>query len=69
MFELVQVGQRSFYIENPTKIGLYKLSESEVCLIDSGNDKSAARKVRQLLDERGKADAYVEDNLLLWRSR
>lgn len=53
MFELVQVGQRSFYIENPAKIGLYKLSESEVCLIDSGNDKSAARKVQRLLYEKG----------------
>lgn len=50
MFELVQVSQQSYYIQSPAKIGLVKLNEKEVCLIDSGNDKDAGRKVRQILD-------------------
>jgi glyoxylase-like metal-dependent hydrolase (beta-lactamase superfamily II) len=50
MFELVQIAEKSYYIESPAKIGLIKLSDSEVCLIDSGNDKDAGRKVRQILD-------------------
>lgn len=50
MFELVQIAENSYYIESPAKIGLIKLSDSEVCLIDSGNDKDAGRKVRQILD-------------------
>lgn len=53
MFELVQVSERSFYIQSPAKIGLVRLNETEVCLIDSGNDKDAGRKVRQLLDAKG----------------
>lgn len=53
MFELVQVGKRSFYIENPAKIGLYKLTDTDVCLIDSGNDKSAARKALRIIEEQG----------------
>ena len=41
------------YIESPAKIGLVRINESEVCLIDSGSDKDAGRKVRQILDSNG----------------
>lgn len=51
MFELIQVSEQSYYIESPAKIGLVKLNDKEVCLIDSGNDKDAGRKVRQILDK------------------
>jgi len=51
MYELIQVSQNNYYIQSPAKIGLIKLSESEVCLIDSGSDKDAGRKVRQILDK------------------
>lgn len=50
MYELIQVAKRSYYIESPAKIGLFKLNDTEVCLIDSGNDKDAGRKIRQILD-------------------
>ena len=50
MYELIQIGERSYYIQSPAKIGLVKLNEQDVCLIDSGNDKDAGRKVRQLLE-------------------
>ncbi|MBQ6427623.1 MAG: MBL fold metallo-hydrolase [Oscillospiraceae bacterium] len=53
MFELVQITDNCFYIQSPAKIGLVKLGGAEVCLIDSGNDKDAGRKVRQLLDTNG----------------
>lgn len=50
MYELVQIAENSYYIQSPAKIGLVKLSDTAVCLIDSGNDKDAGRKVRQILD-------------------
>ena len=50
MYELQQVGENSFYIQSPAKIGLFRLNETDVCLIDSGSDKDAGRKVRQILD-------------------
>lgn len=53
MYELMQVSRNSYYIQSPAKIGLYKLNDTDVCLIDSGNDKDAGRKVRQLLDANG----------------
>ena len=53
MFELVQLTDRCYYIESPAKIGLFRLNDTEVCLIDSGNDKDAGRKIRQHLDRNG----------------
>lgn len=50
MYELVQVAENSYYISSPAKMGLFKLNSTDVCLIDSGNDKDAGRKVRQILD-------------------
>ena len=53
MYELIQVSDSSYYIQCPAKIGLIRLTDTEVCLIDSGNDKDAGRKVRQILDANG----------------
>jgi Zn-dependent hydrolases, including glyoxylases len=53
MFELVQVGEKSYYINCPAKIGIYKAAGEDVYLIDSGNDKDAGRKVRGILDKNG----------------
>lgn len=53
MYELTQVTDRSYYIQCPAKIGLVRLEGDQVCLIDSGSDKDAGRKVRQILDANG----------------
>ena len=53
MYELIQITPQCYYIQSPAKIGLVVLGGGAVCLIDSGNDKDAGRKVRQLLDARG----------------
>ena len=53
MYELVQVSERCYYIQSPAKVGLVKLGGTEVCLIDSGSDKDAGRRVRQVLDANG----------------
>lgn len=53
MFELVQVNEKTYYIESPAKIGVYVADGTDVYLIDSGNDKDAGRKIRKLLDEKG----------------
>ena len=53
MYELNHITGNSYYIQSPSKMGLVKLSDTDVCLIDRGNDKDAGRKVRQLLDANG----------------
>lgn len=53
MYELIQVSEKCYYIQSPAKIGLVKLNDTEVCLIDSGNDKDAGRKVRKILEANG----------------
>lgn len=53
MYELIQISEQSYYVQSPAKIGLVKLNDKEVCLIDSGNDKDAGRKIRKILDEKG----------------
>ena len=53
MYELIEAKGNSYYIESPAKIGLVKIMDDEVCLIDSGSDKDAGRKVRQILDANG----------------
>ncbi|MFI3211889.1 MAG: MBL fold metallo-hydrolase [Eubacteriales bacterium] len=49
MYELIQVGKRTYYINCPAKIGIYKINDTEVCLIDSGNDKEAGKKILKIL--------------------
>ena len=51
MYELIQLSDKCYYINCPAKIGVYLAEENNVYLIDSGNDKDAGRKVRQILDK------------------
>ena len=54
MFEVNWITQQTGYIDCPAKIGVYRPGGAqEVYLIDSGNDKDAGRKLRQLLDAKG----------------
>ena len=51
MYELIQVAENTFCIESPSKIGIFRESEHEVWLIDSGNDKDAAKKILKVLHQ------------------
>jgi len=43
--ELIKVGEKTYYIKNSTNIGIYKIDEENIVLIDSGNDKEAGKKI------------------------
>lgn len=53
MYELVQVAENTYYINSPSKMGVYRVSDDNVWLIDSGNDKDAGRKVQKILEAQG----------------
>ncbi len=51
--ELVKVGEKTYYIKNPTNIGIYKIDNENIYLIDSGNDKEAGKKILKIIEEQG----------------
>lgn len=51
--ELIKVGDNTYYIKNATNIGIYKINETEVYVIDTGNDKDAGRKILKIINEQG----------------
>ena len=51
--ELIQVAEKTYYIKNPTNIGVYKIDEENVYLIDTGNDKDTGKKVLKIMEEKG----------------
>ncbi len=51
--ELEQVGEKTYYLKNPTNIGIYKTDDNNVYIIDSGNDKDAGRKILKIVEEQG----------------
>ncbi len=53
MYELVRVSERSYYIQSPAKVGVILTGPDQVCLIDSGSDRDAGKKVLRILNENG----------------
>jgi glyoxylase-like metal-dependent hydrolase (beta-lactamase superfamily II) len=53
MYELIQAGENTFYINCPAKMGVYRLPSNKGILIDSGNDKEAGKKVLKIFAENG----------------
>lgn len=52
MYELIQAGANTYYLDCPAKVGIYR-TDRGVYLIDSGGDKDAGRRIRKLLDQQG----------------
>lgn len=53
MYELIPAADRTYYIQCPAKMGVWKLNDTDAVLIDSGNDKDAGKKVQKIFDAQG----------------
>lgn len=51
--ELIKVGEKTYYIKNNTNIGVYRIDDNNVYIIDSGNDKDAGKKILNIINEQG----------------
>ncbi len=51
--ELIKLGEKTYYIKNPTNIGIYKIDDENVFIIDSGNDKDSGKKILKIVEEQG----------------
>ena len=51
MYELVKIVDHNYYVNSPTKVGIYESAPGEVWLIDSGSDKDAGRKIWKHITE------------------
>lgn len=47
--ELKKLGPSSYYIDIPTKVGIYRPRGQEIYLIDSGNNRDTGRKIDRLI--------------------
>ena len=55
---LVHVRGNTYYLPGKTNIGVI-LEDNQVILIDSGNDKDAGRKLRQIFDKNEVSVKYI----------
>ncbi len=53
MYELIKVSETAYYIDCPAKMGIIKVGEGEVFLIDSGNNREAGKKALKILSGQG----------------
>lgn len=51
--ELIHVKGNTYYIKNATNIGVYKVDENSVYLIDTGNDSEAGKKILKIMNGEG----------------
>lgn len=51
MYELIKLSEQCYYIDSPSKVGIYKQSDNDVYLIDSGSDKNSAKKTLKICSE------------------
>lgn len=49
MFELIRVGEDTWYAPTPTNTGIFRYSGSEVCMIDAGSRDIAGRVLEQII--------------------
>lgn len=59
MFQLIQTGERTFYTGVRTLIGIYRLNETDVCVIDTGSNTEDGQKLDRLIRENGWNLKYI----------
>ena len=59
MFDLIKLTEKTYYFDLPTKIGVYKIDEHKVMLIDSGLNAKTADRVLKVLAGEGLEVSFI----------
>lgn len=59
MFDLIKLTEKTYYFDLPTKIGVYKIDEHKVMLIDSGLNAKTADRVLKVLSAEGLEVSFI----------
>lgn len=54
MDKCYRAGSKTYYVDSPTRVGIYLSGPESACLIDSGNDKEAAKRLLAILGSWGR---------------
>ena len=53
MYDLIQAGEHTYYLDAPSKVGIYVENGIHATLIDSGHDQTDAKRVMAILQDNG----------------
>ena len=53
MYELIKLTENDYYVDCPSRMGIVKIGDDEVIMIDSGNDKDAGKKALKHIEANG----------------
>ena len=56
--ELRQVGNKTYYIEHDTNIGIYNIEDNKICLIDTGS-AGDGEKIDEIITNNGWELKYI----------
>lgn len=59
MYELIKVNDEIYYVNCPSRVGVVKIADNEVFLVDSGSSKDAIKKIKKNIDDMGFSIKYV----------
>lgn len=51
MYELIQVGKNTYYIKSENNVGIYKISDNEIFLIDCAMNGIQANKIIEIINK------------------
>lgn len=53
MYDIIKVNEKTYYLDNPSRIGIYTPNGENAYAIDSGNSATAAKKLLKAVDSLG----------------
>ena len=53
MYELIKAGENTYYLDCPSRSGIYVINQKDICIIDGGSDNGSAKKLCNHINNMG----------------